>query len=136
MDFQKELDGLSLLIDEIENDVGGFLQDKTEDLNTQEIETLIKKFEFYIEKMNEKVGGFAQSLNLSKEQLDDLSNDPENLNLQELEPLIEMQKKIEEFKKSLTKNLFDHQNQLIIKKEQDSKKQHTLKTSKKNWIPS
>ena len=136
MDFQKELDGLAALIDEIQQDVGGFLQDKTEELNAQEIEELIKKFELYIGKMNEKVETMAQSLNLSKEQLDELSKDPQKQNIKELEPLKEMQKKIEDFQKSLTKNLFEHQNQLIIKKEQDVKKQHTLKTAKKNWIPS
>lgn len=136
MDLQKELDGLSLFIEEIQKDVGGFLNDKIEELNAKEIEVLIKKFEFYIQKMNEKVESVAKDLNFNKEQLEELTKNPENQNIEEFESLREMQKRIQDFQESLTKNLFEHQNQLIIKNEQDSKKQRTLKATKKNWIPS
>ena len=68
MDLQKQLDGLSLFIEEIQKDVGGFLNDKIEELNAKEIEVLIKKFEFYIQKMNEKVESVAKDLNFNKQE--------------------------------------------------------------------
>lgn len=136
MDFQKEIESISELGEELQRDIGGFLDEKKETLTVEEIDVLIKKFEFYIQKFNQKAKDLASGLNLSKDQIDELSTNPENLNIKELEPLIDLKKKIEEFQKNLTKGMLTYQDKLLLKKELEDKQKHKLKSSRKNWIPS
>jgi hypothetical protein len=136
MDVQKEYEAFGKLVEEMQKDTQSFIKDPNQDFTIQEIEDIIKKFEYYIQKINEKASFLASEMNISKDEFDEISKNLEKGLIKEFEPLVELKNKVDEFKNKLTKEILNRKDQLQVKKELEEKHKHKLSSGRKNWIPS
>lgn len=106
-----------------------------EDLTIEDLERLITMAQDVLNQLNEKSNEIIEKSGFSKEELEKMAADSKNFSSEDLAIITQVREQSENLRKSLEKTIFAQQNDLIIKQEQDEKKQHKLKKTRKNWMP-
>lgn len=137
MDFKKEINELTFLIEDIKETVNIPFQEnksKNKALSLEEMEVLLHRIQEIIDKLNRKANEICSNTGISREEMTHIVQNPNNFGSEEWETIQQMQAQVDTFHKSLMQAIFQQKNEKIVKSKREETKKSFLK-GKKNWIP-
>lgn len=138
MEFQKEIEEITNIIEEIKEAVNFPLEEmnssKSQNITIEDMEVLLSRTQGIIDQLNQKASAISTKMGMSREELSRMIEDPANFGSDEWQAIQAMRQKVDEFHKSLMQSIFQQKNENLINATREEQKKQALK-GRKNWLP-